>query len=133
MKTPYDDIIDLPCPTSERHPRMSMANRAAQFSPFAALSGYDDAVRETARYTDSRVELTEEEKVILDAKLQTLAERIGSQPVAAFTWVRPDEKKEGGTCLTVRGKVKKLDSHTGEVVLTDGQRISFEDILDIQL
>ncbi len=132
MKTPYDDIIDLPCPTSERHPRMSMVNRAAQFSPFAALSGYDDAVRETARHTDTRVELTEEEKAILDTKLQTLAERITDQPEAAFTWFRPDEKKKGGTCLTVRGKVKKLDSHTGEAVLTDGQRIPFEDILDIQ-
>jgi len=133
MKTPYDDIIDLPCPTSERHPRMSMANRAAQFSPFAALSCYDDAVRETAQYTDSRVELTEEEKGILDAKLQTLAERIAYQPTAAFTWFRPDEKKEGGTCLTVKSAVKKFDSFAGEVVMVDGQRIPIEDILDIQI
>jgi len=133
MKTPYDDIIDLPCPTSERHPRMSMVNRAAQFSPFAALSGYEDTVKETARHTDGRAELTEEEKAILDAKLQTLADRIGSQPAAAFTWFRPDEKKEGGSCLTVKGAVKKFDSLAGEVVLMDGHRIPIEDILDIQL
>jgi len=133
VKTPYEDIIDFPCPTSERHPRMSMANRAAQFSPFAALTGYDDAVRETARRTDSRAELTEEEKAILDAKLQTLSERIGSQPAVSFTWFRPDGKKEGGTYLTVKGMVKKFDSLAGEVVLTDGQRIPIEDILDVQL
>jgi len=133
MKTPYDDIIDLPCPTSERHPRMSMANRAAQFSPFAALTGYDDAVRETARRTDSRVELTEEEKAILDTKLQTLSEHIGNQPAVSFTWFRPDGKKEGGTYLIVKGMVKKFDGLAGEVVMVDGQRIPIEDILDVQL
>ncbi len=133
MKGPYDDIIDLPCPTSERHPRMPMADRAAQFSPFAALTGYDDAVKETARYTDSRVELTEEEKSILDARLQTLAERIDDRPPASFTWFQPDGKKEGGTYLTAKGTVKKLDSLAGEVVLTDGHRIPIEDILDIQI
>ena len=77
MSGPYDDIIDLPHPTSERHPRMPMANRAAQFSPFAALSGYDDAVKETARLTDGKIELTEEEKANLDARLQREA---GSNP-----------------------------------------------------
>ncbi len=132
MKTPYDDIIDLPCPTSERHPRMSRASRAAQFSPFAALSGYGDAVKETARYTDSRAELTEEEKAILDARLQALAERITDQPAAAFTCFVPDGKKQGGAYLTVQGAVKKLDGYAGEVVLTDGRRIPVENILDIQ-
>ncbi len=133
MRNPYEDIIDLPCPTSERHPRMSMLNRAAQFSPFAALSGYDAAVQETARHTDSKAELSEEEKAILDAKLQVLAGQIVRHPTAAFTYFKPDSKKEGGTYLTVKGALKKLDSYSGEVVLMDGQRLSIEDILDIQL
>ena len=92
MSGPYDDIINLPHPTSERHPRMPMAARAAQFSPFAALTGYEDAVHETARLTSIRAELTEEEKSILDAKLQRLLP--GAK--AAFTFFRPDGKKEGG-------------------------------------
>jgi len=131
MRNPYEDIIGLPCPTSKRHPRMSMANRAAQFSPFAALAGYDAAVRETARHTDSRVELTGEEKQFLDAKFRLLAENIDSRPAAAFTYFLPDGRKEGGTYLTVRGTVRKLDRL--EAVLMDGQRIPIENVLDIQI
>ena len=133
MKGPYDDIIDLPHPTSERHPRMPMVNRAAQFSPFAALTGYDAAVKETARLTDAKAELTEEEKSILDAKLQMLADGLTSQPAVEFTYFKPDQKKAGGTYLTVSGAVKKIDGFTGDIVLTDGHRIPIEDILDIQI
>ena len=128
MSGPYDDIINLPHPTSERHPRMPMAARAAQFSPFAALTGYEDAVYETARLTSSRAELTEEEKSILDAKLQRLLP--GTK--AAFTFFRSDGKKEGGAYLTVSGIVKRIDSCAREVVLTNGQRIFVDDILQIQ-
>ena len=128
MSGPYDDIIDLPHPTSQRHPRMPMANRAAQFSPFAALSGYDDAVKETARLTDSKVELTEEEKVILDAKLQLLVPGME----ASFTYFQQDEKKEGGAYLTVTGTVKKFDSYAREIVLGDGRRMPIDDILELQ-
>ena len=127
MSGPYDDIINLPHPTSERHPRMPMAARAAQFSPFAALTGYEDAVHETARLTSSRAELTEEEKSILDAKLQ----RMLPGTKAAFTFFRPDGKKEGGAYLTVSGIVKRIDSCAREVVLTNGQRIFVDDILQI--
>ena len=133
MSGPYDDIIDLPHPTSERHPRMPMVNRAAQFSPFAALTGYDAAVKETARLTDAKVELTEEEKSILDVKLQMLADRLVSQPTVKFTYFKPDQKKAGGAYLTVSGIVKKIDGLAGDIVLTDGQRISIENILDIQI
>lgn len=128
MSGPYDDIINLPHPTSERHPRMPMAARAAQFSPFAALIGYEDAVHETARLTSSRAELTEEEKSILDAKLQRLLP--GAK--AAFTFFRPDGKKEGGAYLTASGIIKRIDSCAREVVLTNGQRIFVDDILQIQ-
>ena len=128
MNGPYDDIIDLPHPTSERHPRMPMANRAAQFSPFQALTGYDDAVKETARLTGSRAELTEEEKSILDAKLQLLAPGVD----AAITFFQPDGRKESGAYTTVTGTVKRMDSSSHEVVLTNGRRISVDDILEIQ-
>ncbi len=124
----YDDIIDLPHPTSERHPRMPMANRAAQFSPFAALSGYDGAVRETARLTDRRPELTEEAKSVLDAKLQLLVPGMG----ASFTYFQQDEKKEGGAYLTVTGTVKKFDSYAHEIILADDRRVPINDILEVQ-
>ena len=127
MSGPYDDIINLPHPTSERHPRMPMANRAAQFSPFAAWTGYEDAVHETARLTSSRAELTEEEKSILDAKLQRLLP--GTK--AAFTFFRSDGKKEGGAYLTASGIIKRIDSCSREVVLTNGQKIFVDDILQI--
>ncbi len=126
MSGPYDDIIDLPHPTSERHPRMPMANRAAQFSPFAALTGYGDAVRETARLTDRRVELTEAEKSVLDAKLQQLAPGASAE----ITCFQPDGKKEGGAYLTVTGVVKRIDA--GEIVLTDMRKIPIEDIVEVQ-
>lgn len=128
MSGPYDDIIGLPYPTSERHPRMPMANRAAQFSPFAALSGYDDAVKETARLTDGKIDLTEDEKSILDAKLQQLA----PGETAAITYFQPDGRKEGGAYLTVKGEVKRIDSYAGKIILTDKRRISIEDIVELE-
>ena len=128
MRGPYDDIIDLPHPTSERHPRMPMANRAAQFSAFRALTGYEDAVEETARLTDSKVELTEAEKSVLDAKLQLLVPGMG----ASFTYFRQDGKKEGGAYLAVTGTVKKFDNYAREIVLVDGRRIPIDDILEVQ-
>lgn len=123
----YDDIIDLPHPTSERHPRMPMANRAAQFSPFAALSGYDDAVKETARLTDGKIELTEEEKSILDAKLQ----RLTPGESAAITYFQPDSRKQGGSYVTASGEVKRIDSAAREIILMDGRRIPIDSILEV--
>lgn len=128
MSGPYDDIIDLPHPTSERHPRMPMANRAAMFSPFAALTGYDAAVKETARLTDAKVDLTEDEKAILDAKLQLLTP--GESVV--ITYFQPDVKKQGGAYLTVTGAIKKFDRYAHEIMMTDGCRISIDDILEVQ-
>ncbi len=129
MKHPYEDIIDLPRPVSARHPRMPMANRAAQFSPFAALAGYEDAVQETARPTDGRVELSEEKKAALDQELRLLAERAES---AVFICFLPDGKKEGGAYAAVTGTVKRIDPVAGEVVLTGGRRIRIEDVVEIQ-
>lgn len=130
MSGPYDDIIGLPHPTSERHPRMSMANRAAQFSPFAALTGYEDAVKETARLTDARAELTEEEKSALDAKLRLLAGPAGGE--VSLTYFQPDGRKAGGAYFTVISAVKKIDGFAREIVLADGRRIPVDDIVDVQ-
>ena len=92
----YDDIIDLPHHVSSTRPRMPMIDRAAQFQPFRALTGYEDAVRETARLTDRRIELTEEEKARLDAALQRLMDSISSRPQVSVTWFQPDKRKAGG-------------------------------------
>ena len=133
MSGPYDDIIDLPHPTSTRHPRMPMANRAAQFSPFAALTGYEDAVQETARQTVARPELTEEEKSHLNAELQALAEKISEHPTVSLTYFQPDERKAGGAFVTAEGAAKKLDRHTGMVILDDGRKIPVDNLMSIQL
>ena len=125
----YDDIIDLPHPTSARHPRMSMAERAAQFSPFAALVGHGAAIQETARLTDQKVELTEDEKTVLDEKLCLLLETGGE---AVFTYFLPDEKKSGGAYVTAVGSIKKLDLLERRVILAGGAIIPVEDILEIE-
>lgn len=109
---------------------MSMANRAAQFSPFAALTGYEDAVKETARLTDARAELTEEEKSALDAKLRLLAGPANGE--VSLTCFQPDGRKAGGAYFTVTSAVKKIDSFAREVVLADGRRIPVDDIVDVQ-
>ena len=125
----YDDIINLPHPTSAKHPRMPMADRAAQFSPFAALVGHGAAIEETVRLTDRKIELTEDEKAILDEKLRYLLEAGGE---AVFTWFLPDEKKDGGAYVTNLGTIKKIDPLRGIVVLMDGTVIPIEDILEIK-
>lgn len=126
----YDDIINLPHPTSAKHPRMPMLDRAAQFSPFAALVGHGAAIQETARLTEQRVELTEDEKSVLDEKLRLLVE---TSDEAMFTYFMPDEKKSGGAYITVSGVVRKIDLLKHCIVLMDGATIPIEDILDIEI
>lgn len=125
----YDGIISLPRPVS-RHPRMPMSDRAAQFSPFQALSGHGAAIKETARLTDRKIELTEDEKAVLDEKLRLLLETGGE---ALFTWFLPDKKKDGGAYITTVGTVKKIDTMVGCAVFADGAKIPIEDILEIEL
>ena len=127
----YDDIIHLPHHVSITRPHMPMRDRAAQFMPFRALTGYEDAVRETARYTDERIELTEDEKALLDMRLQKLADEISNQPKMTLTYFRPDKKKAGGAYICVTGQLKKIDDHEGYLILTGGERILIEDILEI--
>ncbi|MDE6589164.1 MAG: hypothetical protein K2K53_02200 [Oscillospiraceae bacterium] len=124
----YDDIIHLPHPTSPRHSRMPMIDRAAQFTPFQALMGYGEAIQETARITGEKAELTEEEKAVLDEKLRLLTDT-GNE--AAFTYFQPDGRKSGGAYVTALGTVKKLNPLEGRLILTDGTVIPIEDILEI--
>lgn len=129
MSGKYDDIINLPHPTSVKHPRMPMIDRAAQFSPFQALIGHGAAIEETARLTDQKVELTEDKKTVLDEKLRLLLETGGE---GAFTWFHPDERKAGGAYVTAIGLLKKIDPLAGEVILTNGTAIPIEEIFEIE-
>ena len=128
----YDDIINLPHHVSATRSQMPMIDRAAQFQPFRALTGYEDAVHETARLTDERPELTEDEKVLLDAKLQKLLDSIDRHPRVTLTWFQPDKRKAGGAYVTTIGRLKKIDDYTGTLIMMGGERIVIENILDIQ-
>ena len=132
MTGPYDDILHLPHPTSKRHPRMPIADRAAQFSPFAALTGHKAAIEETARVTERRIELDEDAKEQLDQTLQLLMERIDEQPEITVTWFSPDKKKAGGQYHTATGKLKRIDTQESRLILTDGTQIPLEDLLEIR-
>lgn len=133
MSGSYDDIIALPHHVSMTHPRMPVGDRAAQFSPFAALTGYDAAVAETARLTDGRIELDENRKAEIDQVLRAVGRRLGERPSVALTYYVPDLKKAGGAYITAVETVKKLDEYALELVTEDGKRIAFEDIADIEL
>lgn len=132
MSDGYNDIINLPHHVSTKHPRMKMIDRAAQFSPFAALTGHGAAVSETERLTENFAEPDEYEKSIINEKLRFLAELVSQHPVAEIVYFEPDKKKDGGEYVTVTGEVKKIDSVGQSVLMADGQRISAEFISDIR-
>lgn len=125
----YDDIIDLPRPKSKHEP-MPMSDRAAQFSPFAALTGYGDAIDETARLTDHRIELSEEERAELDYKQQYLATL--DAPTVTVTYFVPDERKSGGAYVTHTGVLKRVDEVERMVVFKDGLRVPLDEVMDIK-
>lgn len=127
----YDDIINLPHYESKTHPRMSMHQRAAQFSPFAAVTGHDAAVKETERLTDKQIDLDERQKVELDEKLRIISEHLGQNPEVKITYFEPDQKKDGGAYITVSGFMKKIDVYEKKIVLQDGQKIEINQIYDI--
>ena len=132
MQDPYEDIVDLPHHVSATRPQMPMSDRAAQFSPFAALTGYDEAIKETGRLTDTKQELSEETKATLDHKQQYLMEMLAVQPEVTITYFVPDERKVGGEYVTANGKLKRIDAHGRLMLLTDGRRIPLDDIMDIE-
>ena len=127
----YDDIINLPHHVSPTRQRMSIHDRAAQFAPFAALVGYDDAVAETARLTEARPELDEQEQQAINERLAYIADHIHEQPEVRIKYFVPDEHKSGGAIVEVSGKVKKIFATDGTIVLTDGCKIRLSDIVEL--
>ena len=128
MNHEYDDILHLPRPVSTRHARMSMTDRGAQFSPFAALVGYEKVLEESARLTQAQTFLDEGGKELLDRKLRFLAGHLGQTGQVRFLCYRPDERKAGGSFLWLEGIVKKIDLYRRTLVLEDGQEFAIEGI-----
>lgn len=127
----YEDIINIDHHVSTRHPSMSREARAAQFAPFAALTGYDRAIKETARLTDEKIEIDEGLKTILNNKLQIIIQNIKYNPEIAFTYFIKDNQKEGGQYITTKGNVKKIDINNGYIILSDKIKIIINDIINI--
>lgn len=131
MTRTYDDIINLPHHVSATRPHMSAIDRAAQFSPFAALTGYESAIKETARLTDERIQLDEYAKDALNDRLQIITDRIKERPEIKITYFQPDVKKNGGAYVTAVSSVKKIDEYERIVIMTDGTAIPIDEIISI--
>ena len=128
----YEDIIQLSRPVSPRHLPMSHYDRAAQFAPFAALTGYDAVIAETARLTDGEMFLDVGAEAELDGKLREIREQLHQHPRVTVTYFRPDSRKQGGAYLTAEGRVDRINAETGELVMLDGTVIPVDDIRDIR-
>lgn len=127
----YDDIINLPHHVSVKHPRLSKEQRAAQFAPFAALTGYGDAIKETARITEDRIEIDEEEKKKIDNKIIELKSKINNKPKVTITFFIPDIKKSGGEYVTIIGNLRRIDEYNKLLILEDKKKIPIEEIIEI--
>ena len=132
MSGKYDDMLHLPHPTSAKHPRMPISERAANFSPFAALTGHAGAIAETARLTKQKMELDEDTKAELDRRQAVLLEHIAEQPEITVTWFQPDERKDGGAYFTTTGRLKKINEMNRVLILLDGTSIPLEDVADLE-
>lgn len=132
MTHQYDDILHRPHPTSAKHPRMPIRDRAAIFSPFAALTGHSAAIAETARLTEQKIELDEDRRTELDEKQRILEETIAQQPEVTVTWFQPDDRKDGGSYVTTTGNLKRTDGVERVMVMTDGTRIPLDDIIELE-
>lgn len=131
MNGKYDEIMGLPHHVSKTRPQMPMSDRAAQFAPFAALTGYDSAIKETGRLTDERIEHDVEALSALDMKYQLLMEALDEAPEVTITYFQPDERKAGGKYVSAVGAVKKIDDFERRITMRDGTRIPMDDILSI--
>ena len=127
----YDDIINLPHHVSAVHPHMSITDRVAQFSPFAALTGHESAIKETARLTEQRIELDEDSKIALDERLHIINKHLFNKPNISITYFLADKYKDGGAYVTISGNIKKIDTYLHCLVMDDGLQIAIDDILDI--
>lgn len=131
IKSKYDEIMGLPHHVSRTRPQMPMSDRAAQFAPFAALTGYDSAIKETGRLTDEKIELDEEALTTLDMKYQFLMGALDDEPEVTITYFQPDERKAGGKYVSATGTVKKVDDFERRITMRDGTRIPMDDVLSI--
>ena len=131
MNGKYEKIMGLPHHVSKTRPQMPMSDRAAQFAPFAALTGYDAAIKETGRLTDERIELDVEALSALDMKYQLLMEALDEAPEVTITYFQPDERKAGGKYVSAVGAVKKIDDFERRITMRDGTRIPMDDVLSI--
>ena len=127
----YEDIINLPHHVSPTRPQMPLSDRAAQFAPFAALTGYDSAIKETGRLTDERIELDEEALTALDMKYQLLMDALNEAPKVTITYFQPDERKAGGKYITATSAVKKVDDFERRITMQDGTKIPMDDVISI--
>lgn len=128
----YEDIIDLPHHVSDHHPQMPEGDRAAQFAPFAALTGYGSAIKETERLTEKEIELDEEEKIILDRRLEYIKKHLPERPEVTIVYFEPDSKKSGGAYLEICEKIRKIDASRRILILTDGREIKIDHIVEIR-
>lgn len=128
----YDEILSLPHHVSKTRPQMPMSDRAAQFAPFAALTGYDSAIKETGRLTDERIELDEEALTALDRKYQLLMDTLDDAPEVTIVYFQPDERKAGGQYVSATGTVKKVDTFGRRILLQDGTRIPLDSVYDLR-
>jgi len=129
----YDSIISSSHHISRSHPPMKISDRAAQFAPFAALSGYDEAIKETARLTDRKIELDEYEKDELDRILVQLTSQTEKQPAVTVTYFVPDERKSGGKYITVSKLLKKIDSTRRLMIFTDGLSVEADNVISLEI
>ena len=127
----YEDIINLKHHVSKKYPQMDMQHRAAQFSPFAALTGYEDNIKEATRITDKRIELDEQRKILLNNKIQLILENIREEPIVKFTYFVYDDKKDGGKYVEEIGYIKKIDMIEEYILLNSKVKIPIKEIIDI--
>lgn len=133
MNNKYEDIINLKRPISKKHPPMPLEERAAQFAPFAALTGYEETITETAREVDKRIELDEEAQNTINRKIQELKQQIVTKPIVSITYFQKDLRKEGGEYITVTEKIRKIDDYKKIIVLENKTEIPIREILDIDV
>ena len=128
----YEDIINLSHHVSTKRPQMSMLDRAAQFSPFAALTGYDAAIKETGRLTDDKIEMDEESLNMLNMKFQLLVDTLDEKQEVSFTYFKPDEAKAGGAYVTATEIVKKVDDFERIITMMGGKKIPMDNVCSIE-
>ena len=129
----YDDIISLPYPVPFRHPRMSKHDRAAQFAPFAALVELDGEIAETARFTDERGELSEDQQREINGTLCEIKEKLSAMPAVRAVYFRPDAKKKGGAYLTAAGRVRRIDENEKKLLFADGRSVDIGELFGIEI